>query len=234
MAKKQGGSSEGRGMTVREAGRLGGERRREELGSEGYAEIGKKGGQRVRELIEAAKALEGQDTSSGSTSRTSAKSRTSTTTRGESGGRGNDTAIRLLTNLVQIDIDAVIAYEQAIKGVSDTRMRRTLEGFRDDHQRHVDNLSEVVTRFGGKPPARTPDALGFKIAGFTEIRARAGEEAALMATRDNELLTNRAYEDALNSNDLPDDVLDLVRRNYADEKRHLAWCEEQIRALEPA
>jgi hypothetical protein len=49
---------EGGGMTVREAGRRGGEARKEQLGPSGYSELGHKGGKRVRELILAGKKVE--------------------------------------------------------------------------------------------------------------------------------------------------------------------------------
>ena len=49
------------GMSVRDAGRRGGEVRREQLGSSGYSELGHKGGQRVRELVEAGKRAEEED-----------------------------------------------------------------------------------------------------------------------------------------------------------------------------
>ena len=43
------------GMTVREAGRKGGQKVRDERGHAFYEEIGRKGGQKVRDLINAGK-----------------------------------------------------------------------------------------------------------------------------------------------------------------------------------
>ncbi len=54
MAKNQPGKE----MTVREAGRLGGEAVSKKYGHEHFEEIGRKGGQKVAELIERGKQVE--------------------------------------------------------------------------------------------------------------------------------------------------------------------------------
>jgi hypothetical protein len=56
---KTAGKSPKAPMTVKEAGKMGGEVRKQDLGPEGYSELGHKGGQRVKELIEEGKRVEG-------------------------------------------------------------------------------------------------------------------------------------------------------------------------------
>ena len=56
--RKQEGKPEKGGMSVQEAGRKGGETVLQQRGPEFFSEIGKKGGQKVRELIRAGKKTE--------------------------------------------------------------------------------------------------------------------------------------------------------------------------------
>jgi uncharacterized protein (TIGR02284 family) len=127
-----------------------------------------------------------------------------------------------LSSLMQLDIDAVHAYGQAIDSIKDPAIKNELIMFRDDHERHIGDLSLAISNLGGQPPERSRDFKGFLIEGFTALRSVTGTEGALKAMKGNEELTNKTYRDALDLQ-LPPDIRDIVERNYRDEQRHLAY-----------
>jgi uncharacterized protein (TIGR02284 family) len=139
-----------------------------------------------------------------------------------------DRLLKRLDDLLAVDIDAVNAYQEAIDRISVSSVQDQLRQFKEDHQRHIRELSECVTRFGEKPREKG-DFKGFFLKGFTAVSSMMGDEAALKAMRQNEQITNRSYEKALEEEGLPDDVRAIFERGLADEKRHLAVIEEMIR-----
>jgi uncharacterized protein (TIGR02284 family) len=139
----------------------------------------------------------------------------------------NQALIKNLVELAQLDIDAIRAYAQAIDNIDQPTLHSEISSFKADHARHVNDLSAVIRRLGGEPPSFSPDLKGFLLEGFTAIRSLTGIEGALKAMRGNEKLTNHTYEKAL-SWELPADIRLIIEKNFADEKRHLAYIEQAI------
>ncbi len=133
-----------------------------------------------------------------------------------------------LNDLCQTDIDAVATYDQAIQNTSDPNVRNHLEKFKQDHERHVTELSNHIKKHGGHPPSQKTGFTGFFKQGFTAIRAAIGNEGALQAMRSNEKTTNEAYAKATEW-EVPDDIKQLIEKNYEDEQRHLEYIEEALR-----
>jgi hypothetical protein len=132
-----------------------------------------------------------------------------------------------LSALVQLDVDAVLAYDRAIAALGAGALSRTLASFRLDHQRHVLELSGALLSMGVAPPQAQPDLKGSILGGVTAVRARLGTEQALEAMRTNEQLTTSSYARAL-AKPFPEQVLQIVRRGDADERRHLTWIERSL------
>jgi uncharacterized protein (TIGR02284 family) len=150
------------------------------------------------------------------------------------------TPIRAVQDLIHLDMDAIKAYEQAIKACDHENVAAQLRSFQGDHQRHVNDLSEELRKLGEQPDVRT-DIKGFFIEAFTAVTAH-GTKSALLAMRGNETLTTARYKAALDLQDLPDSTKEVIRKNYADEQRHLEWIKmaldqkiwEQQKPSEPA
>ena len=145
----------------------------------------------------------------------------------------NDLADEIM-KVVQLDIDAVLAYTQAIDGIEAAHLdvRNQLEIFKSDHERHIVELGDALLAGGHTPPEFKRDAKGFLIEGMTAIRSAIGTKQALKAMRQNEVLTNKKYDEALGLQGVLDDLREILVRGREDERRHLDYIEQAIERFE--
>jgi rubrerythrin len=144
----------------------------------------------------------------------------------------DEQVISKLRALAQLDVDAIGTYDAAIAQVSESEVAQQLAGFRVDHVRHVQDLNALIVARGGTAVEQVPDLKGVALTGMTMVTSLIGTEAALMAMIGNEELTNRVYEAALKLK-IDSEALDVIRKNYADERRHLEWIKHAFKARLP-
>ncbi len=147
-------------------------------------------------------------------------------------GKESD-GMKTIYKLVELDFDAVEAYEAAIQRLKDQTSRTKLSEFKADHERHIRDLSDALNRHGITAPNRG-DAKRVLIKGKVVIGQIAGDRGILQAMKTNEDDTNDAYERASNRSDLPPEILSLVERGLADERRHRDWIIQRIEFLKGA
>lgn len=144
----------------------------------------------------------------------------------------DEKAISKLRALAQLDVDAIGTYDVAIARVTEQEVVQKLAEFRVDHTRHVQDLNALIEARGGKKVEQVPDLKGVALTGMTMMTSLMGTEAALMAMVGNEELTNRVYEAALKLK-IDREALDLIRKNYDDERRHLEWIKHALKVRLP-
>jgi uncharacterized protein (TIGR02284 family) len=138
-----------------------------------------------------------------------------------------DKQIEELNELIRFDHDAIGAYNAAIDDIKEIGIRNPLIQFRGDHERHVEVLTAIVIRLGGEPVEHA-GIKGVMRKTMTKVAGLGGTEMTLKAMRSNEEVLNKAYSHHL-SLDFPDEIREIIRHNYADEQRHLAWVEQALK-----
>lgn len=138
--------------------------------------------------------------------------------------------VKLLKELIVLDLDAIEAYDAAVDRLATAGDRDQLVRFRQDHQRHVGELSELVRSFGEEPPGQA-DFRRILTMGKVVLAGLLDDESILRAMKSNEDDTNQAYERAVAHTGLPERVLPVLRANLGDERRHRAWIETRIETM---
>jgi rubrerythrin len=141
-----------------------------------------------------------------------------------------------LNDLLQLDHDALQAYDIAIAGVRTERYRETLRRFRADHERHVSELTELVRSLGSIPVQLPhlptgPFKLAMQALGGAAGVLGGGDAAVLLAFRANERQVRDKYRRVAELIELPASMSSTIRRAAADEATHYAWALETLDEL---
>jgi uncharacterized protein (TIGR02284 family) len=136
----------------------------------------------------------------------------------------------LLVRLVELDYDAIEAYDSAIQRLEDAECKRMLTEFREDHRRHTQDLGSILKESGQRVPT-SGGAKSLLTKGKVVLGGLAGDKAILQAMKSNEDDTNKAYERAVNTQGLPARVKDVLQRNLGDERRHREWIVQRLSTM---
>ncbi|HYH22469.1 MAG TPA: ferritin-like domain-containing protein [Azospirillum sp.] len=128
-----------------------------------------------------------------------------------------------LIDLLQLEYDALPVYTLAISAVGRRELRDALASFRDDHQRHIRDLSALLRDVGGVRVPLPHLPTGLLKLGVQVAALPGGDRAILLAFKSNEWQSKAKYaRHAARAH--PPDVAEVLRRNAGDEARHYAWA----------
>lgn len=147
------------------------------------------------------------------------------------GGTGTEEIVRGLNDLLRLDHDAIGAYQVAIDRLDDQDYVRQIQGFRRDHERHVEELNQAIAALGGIPE-NSPHATGVLKKGLQAVASAGGDRGLLLAWRTNEAQVRAKYDAyAARANSWPAAIKELVDRNALDEERHHQWVVSALSEL---
>ena len=135
--------------------------------------------------------------------------------------------IKAIKDLIELDYDAISAYEAAIGRLEKEETKNALQDFKKDHEKHVEELSSFVKSKNETPPTG-PSLKSVFTKGKVILANLIGDMTILKAMRDNEIDTNHAYERINNCPNIPEEISDFLKQGLEDERRHLAWLEKNI------
>lgn len=139
-------------------------------------------------------------------------------------GTQSDTAlVAELNDLLKLDHDAVHAYNLAIRSLEDEEHKRKLAEFRADHERHIEELSQLVRSRNGTPMQMPHGSSSvFKLL-VQAVGAAGNDRSVLLAFKANERGSRDKYREAARRVH-PADVTSVLARAAEDESRHYAWA----------
>ena len=129
-----------------------------------------------------------------------------------------------LSNIYKHNLAAVEVYKGVIKHVSDEKIRNTLGGFLNDHERHLSELREYFDKNKGEKPSDWRDLKGVLLDVYTSLLSLTGEKGALKALHTAENIVLRQYKEEEKEHH-DDDMAKIIKKQLKDEEKHRDYLE---------
>ncbi len=137
-----------------------------------------------------------------------------------------------LNDLLQLDHDAVAAYDLALRALQSQVYRDAIVGFKADHERHIDELTRLIRDHGGVAVQlpHLPTSI-FKLVVQAAGAMGRGDSSVLLAFKTNERQSRDKYRRAAERITSDPQVAVVLGRAAADEARHYAWALQELDEL---
>lgn len=136
---------------------------------------------------------------------------------------------KVIKELIELDYDAVEAYETAISRLKNTGYKEYMQKFKNDHERHVAELNEILLAHG-EEQVTGPSAKQWLTKGKVVLSDMVGDDITILkAMLTNEEDTNKAYERVNSHEKKWDNAIEAVAKGLEDERRHKEWIETALK-----
>jgi Uncharacterized conserved protein len=131
----------------------------------------------------------------------------------------------LIENMIYLERDAIAAYDATIERLEGADARQAIADFRNDHHRHLAELTQLAATHGAKVPAEG-DMKQLLTTGKVKLAGVVGGDGmVLKAMSSNETDTVDAYAAACENAAVPIEAKPVFERGLADERRHKTWMD---------
>lgn len=130
----------------------------------------------------------------------------------------------LLKALLKLEHDAIAAYETTLDKLESLSAKENIQGFLDDHHRHVRDLKALAAD-AGVAPSDDGSMKEMLTTGKVQLASLMGDGAVIGAMRSNEEDTVTAYQRAKDHEGLEPRAREVFSQAYQDEVRHRDWME---------
>lgn len=137
--------------------------------------------------------------------------------------------VKKLEVILKLEADVALIYEYVLQKISGDELNESIRSFRDDHRRHIEILSSIVSTTNGALPEiiEVTDPFIGELKGLKNVNSL---KDAFNVLHRVELLTNKEYEEVL-SWDIDPKIEEILDENLEDEQLHLAFIVKTISQL---